>query len=528
MKLLQLSHKYKWPLLAILAILAFAFLLRSHVYLKGDFLYLIDQARDLLLVKEIAVNHDMPLIGARSGLGGIFHGPLWLFMLVPTFILSGGDPYFTLVPVILFISLLTVLIGILVGWKLYGMKYGLLCGLFLSISQTSLASVANFSNAHVMPLIFLLFLFSIILYMRGKEQFFILSIFLIGIGIHFEVAFAVFLFPITLLAMAFRRNIPKLKTLIVSLLVLGVSLANYILFELKNGFLMSKAATKLISGNSEVIKGYEKYADVTFRIGDRIRSFIDSFYAPLFTQSSLGGILIFTILIGAIVLLGISYQKKKLANYHKEYIFILLIPLVIFSLFIIYPHPIWSHYILPLYISSVLAFVLALKIFITSLAKGSLLSVLTISVIVLPALTWVGTTYFSGSKVMVPNSGMYKDQEKVAEWIFNDAGEEKFGYLVYTPRVLTYQMDYLMWWKGSQRQNTNYINNKFALTYLILTPPDEGDDKAHTFWKENVIYTKGKVIKRQKFPNGMVVEKTLISEEEPEVDPNYLRGIIFR
>src|ERR1035437_7871157 len=109
--------KFKFIFLPL--ILLFAFLLRTRMFLYGDFYFLVDQARDLLLTKGIVVDHTLTLIGARTGLGGLFHGPIWFYIIAPFFFLFGGDPFFTLVPLFLIVSLSLVVLGFFVGWRLH-------------------------------------------------------------------------------------------------------------------------------------------------------------------------------------------------------------------------------------------------------------------------------------------------------------------------------------------------------------------------------------------------------------------------
>src|ERR1035437_2616278 len=107
--------------LFLLLILLLSFLLGSRMILAGDFYYLFDQARDYLLVKNIVDTHSLALIGTHSGLGGFFHGPLWLYMLAPIYILGHGNP-FSFTYFYIGLQLATVLVGYLVGSKLYGNK----------------------------------------------------------------------------------------------------------------------------------------------------------------------------------------------------------------------------------------------------------------------------------------------------------------------------------------------------------------------------------------------------------------------
>jgi len=64
--------------------------------LNGDFYYLLDQSRDMLLAQSIVIDHKLTLIGARTGLGGLFHGALWIYMITPFFMLAKGNPFLRL------------------------------------------------------------------------------------------------------------------------------------------------------------------------------------------------------------------------------------------------------------------------------------------------------------------------------------------------------------------------------------------------------------------------------------------------
>lgn len=526
MKILSQRQNLFLVITLLLIIVTLSLLLRIHSFSGGNFYFLLDQARDMTLVKEIVENKDVTLIGARSGIGGIFHGPLWLYLLVPTFVLSGGNPFFTLVPIFIFLTLILVLSGFFIGWKLYGAKSGLLIALFLGISFSFIESMANFSNAHVMPLIFLFFLYTLIRYLRGSEKALIGSAFLIGIGIHFEAAFAIFLIPITFLSVLWRRKILHFKTLLMSTAVFLIAVMNYVLFELKNGFIMTRAALNLILGHSGPMEGYEQYSDVLFRVSDRVNVFMNSFFTPLFTQTQLNKLLLLGIIISAAIYVLFKKKKRKVKEI-SEFLFLLLIPFIISALLVIYPHPIWPHYILPLTISSIFILVVGIKI-ISYQKMGYYFSLLAVGFFISSPFLWVTNTYLKGQSVRLTNGATFQKQLEVVDWVLDDAGDQKFGYLAYTPQVLTYNMDYLMWWRSRERGISQYVNNKERITYLILIPPKEGDLKAHEFWKKNVIRTNGKVLETKIFDTGLMVEKIEITKDEPPVESTYFHGALFR
>ena len=72
-----------------------------------------DQGREMLAAKNIVVNHKLTLIGTEVGAGsagisGVFHGPIYYYMLAVPFILFNGDPA-SMVSLMLLFGLLTIL-----------------------------------------------------------------------------------------------------------------------------------------------------------------------------------------------------------------------------------------------------------------------------------------------------------------------------------------------------------------------------------------------------------------------------------
>jgi hypothetical protein len=80
----------KWWILSLIFIIAIAvrfYAFRDSVY------FAFDQARDAYISQEIFVNRDIKLIGPPvSGDVGLFHGPLFWYVLGPIYLLFDGDP----------------------------------------------------------------------------------------------------------------------------------------------------------------------------------------------------------------------------------------------------------------------------------------------------------------------------------------------------------------------------------------------------------------------------------------------------
>src|SRR3989344_7782994 len=80
-----------------LAVFIIGFLLRAQESISRNFIFLIDQGRDMMAVKSIVFDHHLTLIGPYTSLGGVFQGPLWYYLLaIPTYVLK-GDPWGTII-----------------------------------------------------------------------------------------------------------------------------------------------------------------------------------------------------------------------------------------------------------------------------------------------------------------------------------------------------------------------------------------------------------------------------------------------
>lgn len=507
--------KVEWFLL--LLILSLSFLLGARMILSGDFFYLFDQARDYLLVKDIVDAHSLTLIGTHSGLGGFFHGPLWLYMLAPIYIFGGGNP-FSFTYFYIGLQLVTVLVAYLVGSKLYGDKGGLLVSLLIALSLATWSSVPNTIGVNVVPLVFLGLFYFLIKFLRGEEKAFIFAVFLAGLSLQFETALPLVLIPILVVIYILNReSIKNIKLIALSVVSYALSISTFVLFDLRHNFLMTTAVLNSFFGGQKE-KGYLELKD---RIPAHFSSLLGTYKNILFNENFLLVLLLAVIFIFAIFL----FLKGKV-KYKKEFIFLFSFPVLAFVFFVFYSYPIWPEYILGLVVPVSLAFYLAI-ITIWKNVFGKILVILFFTVTFFNVSVFIQNQYFQ-KYPQNSSSGSYLNQKTVADWIYRDAGNGSFGYFVYTPEIYTHGMDYLIPWRGRSYPNVILENRKNTITYLILYPHMENDDGAYDFWKKNTLKTNGKVILTKKFNGGTIVEKLLVDKNESEVDPNYYQGLLFR
>lgn len=514
-----MKKKYFLPVLLFIIILI-SFFLGARMILAGDFFYLADQARDYLLVQDIVDNRNITLIGTHSGLGGFFHGPLWLYLLTPFYVLGGGNPFaFTYAYFI--VSLVTVVTGYFVGTWLYNRNIGLVLAFLLAITPTIWSYVPNTIGVNLVPLVFLLMFYFLIKYIRGDSKSYIFAVFFAGLSLQFETALPLVMLPVVFVSFFLnKKTLHKPKVILLSIVSFLISVSTFIVFELRHDFLMTRSLQSVfISGKHE-----QGYLEIMPRLGSHIKGLSAVYTSVLVNDSMILKILL--LLIFAVFIFFTFKKKLYKEKYFKEFLYLLLFPVVIFCFYLFYPYPIFPEYTLGLFVPVSLAILfVTLSLWKTKWGKIALLLFLSVSLFETGKLL---TEKYIKPYEQDVTSGSYKNQKEVADWIFKDSKGEKFGYYVYTAATFTYGMDYLMWWESQARGLPQPKSEKLPFTYLILYPALTNDHGAHAFWKTYKINTTATVISRKEFKGDIIVEKLDIKPGEKAADPSYYQNLIFR
>lgn len=501
-------------------ILLVSFFLGARMILSGDFFFLYDQARDFQLVKDIVLNKDIILIGSRSGIGGFFHGPFYQYLLVPLFIAAKGNPLaftylFTLIPP------LTVLAGFFVMKKLYDTRVALLTAFFLSITPRIWGYVHSVQGLNLIPLIYIFLLYFLVLYSRGRKEAFIAVAFLAGFTFQFETSSAFMLLPVlTLYFIIFGgiKRIKDLKLIALSLISFCISMSTFILFELKNHFLMLRSLVNALHQPPQ--NGY-------LALPERFQEHVGSLSAVYHSGFIENNIILTLLLVAMLVVLCYLILKKQVApDRLKELFLFISMPMLLYVFFMSYAYPVYAEYVFGLTIPVLFFITLtAVSIWQNRIGKFVVSTFIIVSLFCTGMVLW---KQYSVPYKQELSAGSYQNQKAVVDWVFQDAKGKEFGYFVYTPEIFTNGMDYLFWYVGSTHHSFTPTSQKLPVTYLILYPPLTNDAGAHAFWKKNKLHTNSPVLMRKTFPGNIVVEKVSVQPQEEPVDPTYYQNNIFR
>ena len=495
--------------------------------INGNILFHTDIARDFLLIEDIVVNKNLTLIGPRSGaIPGVFHGPFWLYLNLPSFLIGRGNPvvvgWFWVL-----LSIISLAIIYFVGKKLFNSKTGLLSALLLSVIQVP--AVKSLFNPYGALMLAPVFFYFFVLYLKNEQvKQLILSLFILGLIIQLQMAFGV---PILLLSIVYLIYflIKKRKTAhLLSLSVLAIPLSTYILFDLRHNFLQTRSVIKYLSGAESHGK-----IDLGFweTVGMRLREMSLEAIGMLTTEQTWLSILIMVVF-G--ILLWHLIQKKKLS---------ITSPYLVFGYFyfgywvitLLFKGPIWSYYFWPFLPLIILVFCSAENVLHKYLFYTAFILIFLFNFKVA-----IGEVQNYNLDFLTHGESSWKFNYNVAKSVYESA-EENFGYFIFTPDLYGYYPRYAMNYVQKQYPNTKaYAFEKKPITYLLIAPPPSyGKDPNSSWYQKNINAQNWKTsdIKINKssestieYSNGFIVEKYSLSKEEIKVNanPNLINNLIFR
>lgn len=490
------AEKYFWWLAA--AILVLAALPRAIEIINHNYLFGYDQGLFLQEVRKIAVDHKPTLIGAESGgIGGIFQGPGWHYLLSIPFLLGRGDPYAAMA-LMFILSLATVFLSLFLFRKPLGALGGLLVGFVLAVSPELTKHARFIWPPLVVPLITVFILFALWQGINGKKHFFPLATFLIGSLYHFEIATAAtFLVTVALyVPLAWRRGIINGKILFGSWLAAAAAFLPMFIFDLRHDFLNIRGILNLFTSKNVPPFHYTNVFNNHLELFGRIVS--QSFPIPV----ALVGFLLVVSIVGWYKYL----RSPKVTKPQRTFVFFLgTFPFTLFAVFLLYRNHLWEWWLYP--VSVTLCFFLG-SLFSFWISQKRWVWVVGL-ILLLFFINYTRKTVEFYSYDLHDYGGVHKIKGKLAalDTIYQDAAGSSFGLLVFTPPIYTYVYDYLTWWYGQRRYQYVPHQEKRGTVYLLIEPDLEKPWR-HQGWLETVIKD-GAIIWKKELPSGFLIEKRL-------------------
>lgn len=187
---------------------------------KDQLIFAYDQARDAFRIQEIIKNKDIKIVGPETDIPGVFHGPLFYYLITLPYAVSQGDPN---LPV--FFMILINIAGVpLIYYCSYSLiqdkKTAILSALFFAISFEMANYARYLSNVSPLPISTLIFYLGLWLWIKEEKLGLPLSALGWGLSVQFNFLYIYLLFFYPLCYWLFRPKTPKdslVHTLILTL-----------------------------------------------------------------------------------------------------------------------------------------------------------------------------------------------------------------------------------------------------------------------------------------------------------------------
>jgi len=509
-----MNKKIKYGLIFLLFL---NILFAAWYLIKGDIFFHTDIARDFLLLDELQLKKFV-LIGPRaSGMNGFFHGPLWMYLNFPVYLISQGNP---LAQGWFWLGLLIAYLG--GSYFLWKKKIGsdralifvTLLSLFFTVDPDQ-----GFSNGYYNPFgaLFLMPFYMYLLHSYWTEKkawHLILLLFLNGLIIQFQIAFGA---PLLILSTGLiLLNIIKSKKYnhILSYFVLLIPASTYILFDLRHNFSHFRALF-LPPPNQ-----YREYLDL-YTIGMQRLSMVLSnglhfFREPLSTLN-----ILLTVCISFIVYFIIIHKKDRLYLYAFFYFFFgyFLLSLV---------HNGWVMYFYWMQIYPIVFLFFAHSN--TVLKKNIYYPILFFVIVVNTLFNF--TNIRKADSFIGKSQSSWKFQSSMVESIFKDAKDKEFGFFIYAPDIFGYGSKYPFVFMQKKYPNSKPVKyEKKPITYIVVEPPPKQQPRfVPDWWIENKLHIATGPAEIKFFENGFKILKYNLKGKDltTEIEPGVTDWVYFR
>lgn len=428
----------------ILIILIFGIAYKLIMTWNGNFLFNMDNGRDLVDVREMVVLQKPRLIGPTSAIEGFFNGPGWYYLLAVPFILSSGDPYST---ILLQITLWAIggffLLKLVSNWsKFLVIPVGLL---WIASDYINLATSYAF-NPNPVTLLTPFSIYLLYQYLKTAKFIYIASAFFLGgLFFNFEMNFGIFIPPIIFIAtLIVRRTLLNSKNFWLGSLFFLICLLPQILFELRHNFFMTNSLINYLknspAGNLDFFARFQSLAE----------SFINVFSATLMNHK--GFTLIILILLSPFLIKNFRTRQKDLL--------VLIASLYIFVPFIFYlflPVTVNPWHLGAETVAFVILIGFLIKIF---WGKGKIAAAVITAMLMIYSFSNIGNFLFRDRFRENLDPSAYKNEIAAIDYVYKKAAGQNFKVYTYLPSVYDYPYQYLFWWYGNKRYG--YIPGEYV------------------------------------------------------------------
>ncbi|KKQ36444.1 MAG: hypothetical protein US55_C0066G0009, partial [Candidatus Levybacteria bacterium GW2011_GWC2_37_7] len=437
----------------ILLILVVGVVYRLVLTSGGNFLFNMDNARDMVDVREMIELKKPRLIGPTSAIEGLYNGPAWYFLLAVPYILSDGDPYAAIVMLILFWA-----VG---GWYLLKIvsRWGIMPliatgALWVSSNYVVLANLYSL-NPNPVVLLTPVFIFFLEKYLKTSDLLSSITIwFLAGLFFNLEMAFG-FLIPIIIFSSILLSKGKMLKkNLYIGLGVFFIFLLPQILFELRHDFI----------GIHAILNHINTY-EGSYSFSARVITILH-LYRDVLTGTFLNKAIIAQILLISAILYLYFWRKEALKNNNYILIAIICLTIIPFVLHIILPFNVNAWHLGGVSTASILAVGWLSGSYAGRSSRFNVLVYSLTSFLIISSIVNLDLMKSLNPNRENNDPSSFRNEIAAIDYVYQQAKGQNFRVYIYLPSVIDYPYQYLFWWYGLKKYG--YLPKDYA--YLPNQP----------------------------------------------------------
>lgn len=394
-------------IIALAALVAGALIIR-FVHFPANVYFAYDQARDAFMADEI-LHGDFKLMGPPSSFRGLFHGPLYWYLISPMYLLFAGNPA-SVSGLLRLINLLTIPLIFLVGKTLFNKRVGLFAAIIFAFSFENWQTSLYFSNPSLAFVTVLVFYYALSRIIKAQDKLWDWLLLAIGLGASIQMQFyMVYLFFILIATFLIhfgelkkRITLGKLFAFMVTSLLF---LSTFLVTELKYGFRQT----------NEVLSTFG--IDDGKNAADGLGEWLDR--VAISTKDNLGlGIP----LVAVLLFLVVTFIRLH-RNSRKPFAYLLVWILGSLSLFLISSHNVY--YVVGLSAPIVIfASVFVSEIFLPRKVRPYvLLIIVVLNLLAIYRQAREGIV----EQISVQRGMSYGDEKAVVDYIYNNANDQEFA-----------------------------------------------------------------------------------------------------
>jgi hypothetical protein len=435
-----------------------------------------EQGRDAQIISDIFYKHEFKLVGPKTDLAGIFHGAYYYYLLLPAYISSHGNPLAASMWLVVISSFTAVISYFFARDFFRSEKAAALTALLMTLSYEYIIYARWLSNVTPsIPLILLTFWMLWKYHQNKKPWALIAAAVVAALAAQFEIVL-VLLFGWVFFCLFILRIIrwPSWKTLLITLIFSGAVFLPHVLFNLRNQNVMIRSVIGFVTGTSEENKQGPLNLSANWNA-------LSTNYGTSFRRSlSLPDHPLVPKFMGIILAAGLfiaSRKKSKIIQQKIIFLFVwfwMCIPVLFF-------HDVagLTQLYLAVGLSIIFLFVLALQALwqaeFRQMKIGKIILLVCLIIFVWGAVATVQKLQKNDDVffVTIQKDLNYADQQKVLQFIHDDAQGQTYRFIAYTiPYLQPEGWQYLQHFLHPEDKT----DNGSKLVYVVI------EDQVDPFW----------------------------------------------